>query len=338
VAGTDGILGSLRILVDADTSRAQSAMRKLGGSAGFWGAAIGSSMGLAGIAALKVGDQYNAATKAIRIGTGATGDELAALEGSFKHIAGQVPQDLATVAQAMADVNSRTGQTGEGLETLTTSMLDLSRLLGEDVGTNIEALTRLYGDWSIAAEDQVAANDLLLRAAQATGTEVGKLAQMMVQYGAPLRNLGYDFAEGAAMMSKWEKEGVNTVLALGGLKQALGKFAKEGKDAKTATAELFDAIMNAETAAEAMALGATWFGTRAGPDMVAAIREGRFEFSDFAETIEGGTETVAGLAAETRTFADDVRAAMNRVKTFVGPVTDAFAGIASAINALRLTQ
>lgn len=332
-----GILGSLRIVVDADTSRAQATLRKLGGIGGVVGGAIGTGLGIAGVAALKIGDEYNDALKAIRIGTGATGDQLEMLEADFKAVAGRVPQDLATVGQAVADVNTRTGQTGAGLQALSQSFLDMGRLMDGDVSSGIESVTRLYGDWSVATEDQIATNDLLLRAAQATGVTIDGLAQQMVQFGAPLRNLGYDLADGVAMLSKWEKEGVNTTLALGGLKQALGRFAKEGKDVQKSTEALFESIKDADDATWAMAEGVRYFGSRAGPDMVAAIREGRFEFADFADELASGTETVQGLSDDTRTFGDTIRVAMNKVKVAIGPVTDGLAGIADAMgNAIFL--
>jgi len=333
----DGILGKLRILVDADTTKAQRALKSFGGRAQLAGAAIGAGIGAAAAGALKIGDEYKAATNAIRVGTGDIGADLAMVEDSFKSVAGRVPQDLATVSQAVADVRTRTGLAGDDLEALSESFLDMGRLLNVDVGTAIDKVTRLYGDWSVASEDQLATNDLLLRASQATGMSVDALAESMVQFGAPLRNLGYDMVDAVAMLSKWEKEGVNTTLALGGLKIALGEFAKEGIDAKEGTEQLFEAIKNTDDVAKAMALGVSKFGSRAGPDMVAAIREGRFEFDDFADSLESGEETIAGLAAETNTFADDFRGMVNRVKVGIGPLTDGFAGIADAMgNAIFL--
>ena len=337
MAGAEGILGTLRILVDADTVKAQRALKSFGGKAQVAGAAIGAGIGLAAVGALKVGDEYRKASDAIRIGTAATGADLDSLKASFATVAGRVPQDIATVGQALGDLNTRTGKTGEELELLTESVLDLSRMTGGDATASIASITRLYGDWSVAAEDQIATNDLLLRAFQATGMGVDELAQQMVQFGAPLRNLGFDLEDGVAMLSKWEKEGVNTTLALGGLKQALGAFAKEGKDVAKSTEDLFDAIKNADDATWAMAEGVKWFGSRAGPDMVAAIREGRFEFKDFADELKSGTETVQGLSDDTRTLGDGIREAMNKAKVAIGPFTEAFAGIASEMgNAIFL--
>lgn len=332
-----GVIGSLRILVDADTAKAQRALKSFGGRAQMAGAAIGAGLGLGAIGALRIGDEYKAATDSIRIGTGATGDVLKGLEQSFQNVAGRVPDSIGVVGQALADVNTRTGLTGEKLEGLTESFIDLSRMMEVEASSAISSITRVYGDWSVATEDQIKANDLLLRASQASGMQIDKLAAQLVSYGAPLRNIGYEFEDAVAMLAKWEKEGVNTELALGGLKIALGEFAKEGIDAKDGLEDLIDRIQTTDDVARAMALGVSRFGSRAGPDMVAAIREGRFEFADFTEELVTGTETVQGLSDDTRDMGDAIKEMANRVKVAIGPITDGFAGIAESMgNAIFL--
>lgn len=39
--------------------------------------------------------------------------------------------------------------------------------------------------------------------------------------------MGFSLEESAAMLGKWEKEGVNTELVIGSLRIAAGKFAKD---------------------------------------------------------------------------------------------------------------
>lgn len=337
MAGATGVLGSLRILVDADTAKAQRALKSLGGKAQLAGAAIGAGLGLAGVAALRIGDDYKAATDAIRISSGDTGDVLKGLESEFQAVSKRVPDSLAVVGQALGDVRSRTGLVGDDLGKLTESFLDVSRLLDVDVSTAIDKVTRLYGDWSVAQADQLKTNDLLLRASQASGMSYDALAEQLVQFGAPLRNIGMDLEDSVAMLAKWEKEGVNTVLALGGMKIALGEFAKEGIGAKEGLEDLIKNIQETDDVARAMALGVSRFGSRAGPDMVAAIREGRFEFADFKDTLVEGAETIPGLSDETRDFGDAIKEMTNRVKLAVGPFTSAFAGIAESMgNAIFL--
>ncbi|HUU33111.1 MAG TPA: hypothetical protein VMW48_03550, partial [Vicinamibacterales bacterium] len=93
-------------------------------------------------------------------------------------------------------------------------------------------------------------------------------------------------------------------------------------------------ITNAETAAEAMAVGVTKFGSRAGPDMVAAIREGRFEFADFTEELKEGDETIATATEDTEGFGEQFKKLKNQIQVAVGPIVEDFAGIASSMGNL----
>lgn len=313
---------------------AKATIQRMGGTAQAAGMVIGAGLGTATVGAMRMGQAYADAMDSIRVGTGATGDELKGLESDFKAVAGRVPDDIGTIAQVIGDLNTRTGQTGEGLQALSEQILDLSRITGTDAATNVAAMTRLFGDWSVASEDQASALDKVFRAAQATGIGVDTLAQQMVQYGAPLRNIGYTFEDGAAMLAKWEKEGVNTILALGGLKQALGKFAKEGVDAKTGLADLVDQIMNADTAAEAMAIGVSKFGARAGPDMVAAIKEGRFAFDDLVQIVNEGSDSISQATEDTQGISEAWRQFKNVVATTVGPIFQEIGDIGTELGNL----
>lgn len=321
--------------LDAGLAQAESRTKGFGQRAKTAvGAAMGAALGGVASAALGASTAVDDAFDSIRVGTGATGEALKALEGDFKSVAGNVPDDIGLVGQVLADLNTRTGQTGEGLQNLTEQILDMSRITKTDATQNVALATRAFGDWGVAVEDQADTLDMFFRASQQTGIGVDKLMESVVQFGAPLRNIGFSLEESAAMMGKWEKEGVNTTLALGGLKIALGEFAKEGVDAKEGLADLIDQITNAETSAEAMALGVQKFGSRAGPDMVAAIREGRFAFDDYTESIANGTETIADATNETEDFADKLKGFFNTATIAIGEMAMPLAGLSTAIPGL----
>ena len=85
-------------------------------SAGIAALAVGAGVGLA-----KVGGDFHEAFSTIRVGTGATGDQLAGLEESFKKVATQVPNAIGDTATVLADFNTMTGATGKDLEELSTT-------------------------------------------------------------------------------------------------------------------------------------------------------------------------------------------------------------------------
>lgn len=298
--------------------------------AGFAAALVAAFVG-AGVALFKLGEEFESAYKTIRIGTGATGEVLDGLKSDFKNALGSVPDDVGTVATAIADLNTRTGASGETLQGLTKAMLAFTRVGGGDVQSNIALSTRLFGDWSIALEDSESALDKVFRASQATGIGTDKLMSQMVQFGAPLRQMGFSFEETAGFLSKFEKEGVNAELVMGSLRIALGKMARDGIPAREGLLGTMEAIKAAGSASEANAIALDLFGARAGPDMAAAIREGRFELGDLLGMIENGSDTVRGLAEETLTI--DERFAMlgNQAKLAFEPAGTAILKVVQAI-------
>src|SRR5919109_1000359 len=93
-----------------------------GGIAVAWGAAFKS---------------VDTGQDAIRTGSGATGQALANLEQSARDVAGNVTQPFDVVGQVISELSQRTGQTGESLEDLSTSVLNLAKVTGEDAVASV---------------------------------------------------------------------------------------------------------------------------------------------------------------------------------------------------------
>lgn len=281
-------------------------------------AAAGTALLAVGTAAYMAGSAIDDALDNIRIGTGATGEALAGLEADFNRVFASVPDDAARASQAIADLNTRTGQTGPGLQALAAQVLTLSRLTKSDLGTTIAGTTRLFGDWSVAVDKQAGTLDMLFRASQATGIGVDALAGKMVQFGAPLRQMGFGFAESVALISDWERAGVNAELVLGSLRIGLTKFAKDGKDAPKAIREVIAQISALGPGAAATARAMEVFGSKAGPDMAAAITEGRFAVDALVKTVESGSETISSAAKATDGLSETLARLRNTVTQKLG--------------------
>jgi len=317
----------IKIRINGDTSGLDGSLEKasgkiagLGKAVAAAGLAMGAGVLAAGAGLFKLGSSFDDAYDTIRVGTGATGEALDGLKDSFKTIAKEVPDDFGAIGTAVADLNTRLGLSGKPLEDLSVQMLNLSRITKTDVGGNIESATRLMGDWGVAAEDAGGALDMMFRASQATGPSVAALSDLMVKFGAPLRQMGFGFEESAALLGKFEKEGVNTELVMGSMRQALGKFARAGEDAPTALRRISDEIKAMEDPTAATAMAMEVFGARAGPDMAAAIREGRFELGDLYEAVKDGTETINGASSDTESFGEKWGKFSNRIKVALEPL------------------
>lgn len=288
---------------------------------------IGVALLAIGVAAVKMVTDYDAGVDEIRAGTGATGKALDGLVDTFGRVAKRVPDDLATVGKVIADLNSRTGTTGDTLEGLAVNLLDFSRITKTDVNDNVRDSTRLFGDWSIKTADQAGTLDKVFRASQSTGIGVSALMEKVVDFGSPMRLLGFSFDESIALLSKWEKEGVNTETALAGLKYGVKTLAKDGVAAADMGAQLTARIEAIGKSADPVGLAIKTFGLRAGPDLAAAILEGRFATDDLVATIVNGTDTIAAATADTKDLDELWSQVFNTATVAVGekllPVLDA---------------
>lgn len=368
--------------------------------AGITGAVVGI-----GAAAINAWSSFDAGEDKIASMTGASGAVLEGMSESMLDIsesAAGVGQSMEGIGATIAAVGQRTGATGEALETLSAKMLALSRVTGDDAVQSTEQITRVMGDWGVSMEDSSALVDKLLTVSQKTGIGVDSLSEKLVQFGAPLRAMGFSLDESAALFGKWEKEGVNAELVMGSLRIAAGHFATEqeklntvqvggvksmaqaneklirlkenlrlanlkqseftsttkestrvqsqqkiaeitkqieelsgamakgeihteksaaaNKSLKESLLDTFTAIKGATSDTEALGIAMEIFGARAGPDMAAAIREGRFSIDDLVASI-GNSEGALDSAAEaTLDFGDRFGLLKQKVMNSLIPV------------------
>lgn len=312
---------------------------KLGKSFAAFGIAAAAGMAVAVGAAAKglyeIGQQFDDATDKIRVSTGATGKRLQAFKDDLKSVASNTASPLADVGDAIAGIAQRLDLTGRPLRAVSKQMLDLSRITGTDLSSNVESVSRLFGDWSIKTEDMGMAMDKLFRASQATGLPVDQLAQTMTQFGGPMRQLGFDFETTAALVGKFQKEGVNSSLVMGSMRIALGKMAVAGEPAKETLARVTEEIANAGSASEANRKAIELFGSKAGPDMAAAIREGRFSIRDLHKQISSGRDTIKKATDDTADFGEKWQIIKNRIFIALEPLaTKVFDGVGNAMDRL----
>lgn len=312
-----GWSGAVEKEVDGPLGRIRS-------KAGAIGKAVGIGLGVGviggGAALLKLGANLDDALDNIANKTGKIGPELTRVQDDFRAVAKRVPNDLGEVSDAVAALSSRTGLTGKPLQDLSTQLLTLSRITKTDLNTTIEESTRFFGDWGIKVGNQAGAMDSLFEISQKSGVGMSDLQTRLVKFGGPLRQLGFDWQTSAAMVAKFQKEGVNTDLVMGSMRIALGKMAKAGEDPQKTLARVTDEIKNAGSAGEANAKAIELFGARAGPDMAAAIREGRFEVQGLLKDVGESPNQIEKAAAATDDFGEKWGKIRNRLALALEPL------------------
>jgi TP901 family phage tail tape measure protein len=292
-----------------------------------------AAVATAGVMLFKLGSSFHDAYKQIRVTTGATGETLKELEGSFKTVFAQSPASMKDVGAVIGDLNVKLGLTGKPLEDVSLQMLKLSRMTGTDLKTNIESVTGVFKNFNVAAGDQKGALDLLYRASQTSGVEVSTLTDQMSKSGLVLRQMGFDFESTAALMGTLAKSGIEVRDILPAMTKALATAGKQGIDAKTMFESTFNAIKDAKTPTEATGIALEVFGARGGPKLAAAIAEGKLSFEEYMATIVNGTDTISKASGDVSTFGGKLSIMSHRLQLAFEPLATAvFQGMNEAMK------
>ena len=285
-----------------------------------------------GTVATKAALDVDKAMQRISRGTGAQGKELDSLQREWRKLAGSVTQNFEESAQVLADFNTRLGLTGDRLRKISKQALDAARMTGEGVDNVVSQSAKAMNDWGVAAEDMSKFMDTLFKAAQSTGIQMGNLSTQLYKYGAGLRGMGFDLESSIALLAQFEKQGVNVERIMGSLSMGLGRMAREGiTDAEEAFKRLMQEIQNAESVTEATRLAIEVFGSRAGPDMALAIREGRFSVEELIATLREAEGAIEQTSRETETFGEMWLRTKNKVMIAIEPIGREILNIAESV-------
>ena len=264
-----------------------------------------------GTAATAAWSELDEAYDGIAAGTGATGEALKDLQQNFDNVYGSFPADSADVSAAIADINTRFGLSGQALEDASTKFLQYAKVNNVDVSGSIENVAKAMYDAGIPTEELGTVLDKLTVASQASGLPVDQLSEALSKNGVNMRELGYDTDETIAILTTFEKQGVDTSTVLTGMKGAVKNCAKEGKDAKVEMANLFQAIQDGSaTAADAQEL----FGSKAGTAIYNYAKEGKLNINDMMEVIGNSAGGLEATFNEMLDPADQMQVAMNNLK------------------------
>lgn len=321
----------VKIILGLDVTEAERQVKSfsyklesLGGKADRFGSALvklTAPLALLGGMAIKSAFHIDEAFDTLAVKSGATGRELENLKQDFKSLAPQVTQPFEATAEVLGDLYTRLNLSGEGLQSMGRAALDAGRLLKEDLTSVVAGSTRVMKDWGVANEQGTILLDKLFLAGQKTGAGLGQLSEELVRYGAPMRQLGFNLDTATALLAEFERQGVNTELVMGSLRIALSKMAKSGiKDTAGALDEAIQKIKTAGSVGEANARAIEVFGAKAGPDMAAAIREGRFEVAELTKALQGAEGAIRNASKETDGFAEKWDRLKNKIGIALEPV------------------
>lgn len=283
---------------------------------------VGAAMGAVSGMALKMGQDYAGATNTLIRETGASGQALKDLQTSMGNVARQVPEDMNTVALAVANVSKKFQLQGPDLDAATKKLLDYARVNKIDVTEAINGIDDVMDRLKLPATELPGLLDKLTVAEQTTGIKAGDLATSLSAIGPTLQSMGYSLDGSIALIAQWQSIGGSTEELTKGMNKAFLAFAKEGAtDAQSAMQMLVDKIKNAPTDMEATQIAADIFGQKIGVTMAQNIRNGGFDVEAFTQKIQDSGGQLDATTERTKTWSDRFHEFFNSIATQVGPIT-----------------
>ncbi|HEO7093368.1 TPA: phage tail tape measure protein [Streptococcus agalactiae] len=275
---------------------------------------IGQKMVDAGKMTVDAWSEIDEALDTVTTKTGLTGDALAELQEIAKDIATGMPTSFQNAGDAVGELNTQFGLTGEKLKSASELLIKYAEINETDISSSAISAKQAIEAYCLTAEDLGMVLDNVTKAAQDTGQSVDTIVQKAIDGAPQIKGLGLSFEEGAALIGKFEKSGVDSSAALSSLSKAAVIYAKDGKTLTDGLNETVSAIQNSTSETEALSIASEIFGSKAAPRMVDAIQRGAFSFDDLAEAAKSSSGTVSTTFDETLDPIDKLTQYSNQAK------------------------
>ena len=265
----------------------------------------------AGVAAFSAVDE---GVDTIVTATGTSGEALDGLVASYETIATSIPEELGDVASAVGEVNTRFHTTGEELEGQTTLFLQFAKITGGDVVSSVDSADKVLKTFGKTSDDASGLLGMVAKAAQDTGINAQGLMDDVLANSATFKELNFSLEESVNFMALLDENGVESGVALAGLKKAVVNLTDAGMSESEALQTVIDKIKNAGSETEALTIAQETFGTKGAAEMATAIREGRLSLDDLSASMADYSTVVTDTYNNTMDGVDGATTAANAAK------------------------
>ena len=268
----------------------------------------------AGAAATAAWNEVDSGLDIIVKKTGASGDALKDLQERARNLATSIPTDFATAGTAIGEVNTRFGLMGDALEDLSGRFIRFADLNDTDLNSAIDNTQAAMAAFHVEARSAGNVLDILNKAAQDTGVDVGKLTGDLTTNAATLQELGFGINSATGFLANLNKNGLDSGTVLTGLKKVMQNATKDGKTMTQALGDLQRSLTGTRSETESMQIATELFGSKAAPAMLSALRDGRLSFDGAANAVKDWGDSVGNTFDAVQDPMDGFKTAMNEVK------------------------
>ena len=246
--------------------------------------------------------------------TGATGDELAAMQASVKTLGTEIPADFEDIGNAVGEVNTRFGVTGQELEDMSEQFLKFAKVNDVDVVDSIDNTQKALAAFGMDASEAGKMLDVFTAVGQRTGIDMNQMTAMMSRYDAQLQAMGLDAYQAANFLGDVEVSGMDVAQSMTAMQKALKYASAAGKPLTTVLTD-FDELMKSN-ASETEKLNKAYeiFGTKTGAAMYNAAKNGTLAFDQLGKSIDDNLGTLDSTFEGTLDATDDMKTTFNALK------------------------
>lgn len=271
-----------------------------------------------GIAALGAGSiaAFNDVDKGldtITVKTGASGEALDEMGQIMENIATTIPTDFETAGNAIGEVNTRFGATGDELETLSSQFIKFAQLNNTDVTSSVDGVQKALAAFGLGAESAGSLMDALTATAQKTGVSVDDLQNNLVTNAATFQELGLNIEQATVFMGQAETSGANYTAVVSGMRKALKNATEQGIPLNEALQDLQKSIVDGTGDVDGLTYAYDLFG-KSGDQVYQAVKNGTLSFNDLASAVEDMGGTVSDTFDATLDPMDSFTTTLNDLK------------------------
>lgn len=248
--------------------------------------------------------------------TGLIGEDLDKAMDQVLDAAGRVPDSFEAVGEAAGNLQTSTGYLGDELEDLTVQFLDINRLGFGALNEN--QVGELINNWGLSAEEATDTFDMLAQVSQATGADIGMMADLVTSNGGAFRAMGLDVEESLALIGQWEKAGIDVNKAVRGLNSNLDMLQDQGADTDAMIAMLTGTMDDGNISAEEATNLYDLFGAEA-TDLISALESGAISVDDFSSSIGVSGQTVEEMATANASLGEKFSELKNKIMAELAP-------------------
>jgi TP901 family phage tail tape measure protein len=268
----------------------------------------------------------------IRIGTGATGEQLEELDAAFRAVAKAVPNSIEEIGTAIANLNTMLGLNGDLLIKTAIAVLNLSDMLGEDLTGVIETVAQAINKWNIDVSKTPELLDHFFKVSQQTGISVAELADSLARNENVLSAFGLSIEEAATYVGLLHRNGIDTTRMLVSLRQLIGNTAGGAEEVAKVFAKLRDKTVDENEKLKLINGLLSKVAATSRVEFADALRVLIDETENLNSTIASSSETIQKARKDTWDFAESFKNLKNNILLAVEPLANDLAKVIEDIT------